>query len=100
MKHTYKIPVVFEGMVEVTVDDSVPADHRLLLAEKMAICKVIATVDNPDSLDDDALDEYAHHFGVTDDEEAIRQWTAASANSVGGSWGIATQAAMQPVISH
>lgn len=82
-----RVDVLFRGVVEVCVPLLVPSNRRRALAEKLAICRLLATTDNPDAPEDAACDEYSEVFGLTD-EEATFEWNTADVESVTGTWSI------------
>ena len=53
------VHVNFIGEVRVVVPDHLSADDSSLLAEKLALARILATCDNPDAPEDDACCEYA-----------------------------------------
>lgn len=52
------IPVQFAGIVTVDVPDHLSDTDAKLLAEKMALARIVATTDNQDGPEDDAFDDY------------------------------------------
>lgn len=52
------VEVKFQGIVSVNVPEHLDKDDRKLLAQKIALCRILATTDNPDAPDDQAFDEY------------------------------------------
>jgi len=82
----YLVPVSFEGSVEVLVPKDIPADRRKVLAEKLAVARILATVENVDAPEADACDEYEEQFGL-DEEQAGKEWDAAQVTeNVSGKW--------------
>lgn len=79
------VNVSFTGVVEVEIPDSVKSGRRRPLAEKMALCKVLATTENPDSPDEEALDEYWEDFDL-DRNMAEADWDASQVVGVNGVW--------------
>jgi hypothetical protein len=77
------IKVAFTGVVRVVVPDD--AYNPYTLAEKLALCKVVASVENPDSPDDQACNEYAKEAGglLIKAEEA---WDASYVDGLSGVW--------------
>ncbi len=80
------VPVVFNGTVSVQIPETVPEDRRRCLAEKAAISRAVATVDNPDAPDEDACAEYADEFELGE-TEAGKDWDSLRVLSVEGDWG-------------
>lgn len=86
------VPVKFEGVVEVDVSDNMPQDlNPQLLAEKLAVSRVLATCDNPDAPDDDAFNDYVNELlGETSDlpqaEFVLESYWDSSVCSVSGTW--------------
>ena len=70
---TINVPVQFTGVVTVQVPDRLsPADAKLL-ATKLALARILATIDNPDAPEDDAYEDYA-------DECSALAWKTAEAD--------------------
>jgi hypothetical protein len=82
------IKVRFEGIVTVMV----PPDALLpeILAQKIALSRALATIDNPDAPDEDASAEYAEEiekeFGSVDEDEASAAWDETLVEGIGGTW--------------
>lgn len=81
------IEVKFEGVVTVEVPNSVPSSRRVPLAEKIALARIVASVDNPDAPESEACDEYADDFEL-DDDQAGKEWDGCTVTGVGGEWKI------------
>ncbi len=83
-----RIPVAFEGTVEVEVPDDAPNPE--LLAQNKALAFLLATVDNEDPTEDDGLDEYIESIEEDDDdtdEEALEDaWDDTELIAVDGVW--------------
>ena len=79
------VPVMFEGHVTVEMPESVPTERQRILAVKLALARVLATVETSDSPEDDACCEYETETGI-DDETARRDWVACKTPGVGGRW--------------
>lgn len=80
------VPVQFTGTVSVDVPDHLsPADANLL-ATKVALARIIATCDNPDAPEEDALDEYADECSDPALETAESDWDKCKVLGVGGRW--------------
>ena len=86
----FTIRVRFEGVVTVEV----PGTAKLpeILARKIALSRVLATVDNPDAPDDVAseeyLDELEKEFGTenVDEDEALTAWDCTRVEGIAGAW--------------
>ena len=86
-----KVLVQFSGVVSVVVPDHLSADDSSLLAEKLALARILATCDNPDAPEDDACCEYAEECSDTAQATAEEDWDACEITGVGGSWTIEGQ---------
>ena len=80
-----EIAVRFEGTVRVNVPDSIPAERQGVLAEKLALALVLATIDNPDAPEDEASTEYQEEFGLSE-EQLEHDWDSSKALEVSGTW--------------
>ena len=49
------VPVSFTGMVEVEIPAAIPPERREMLAGKVSLARLLATTENPDAPEDDAL---------------------------------------------
>lgn len=85
------VSVMFEGMVEVQLLATTPTERRRILAEKIALAKILATTVNPDAPEDDACLDYAAEFDLSEDE-ASKDWDATTVAAVGGQWTLAPTA--------
>lgn len=61
------------------------ADAKLL-ADKVALARILATCDSPDAPEEDACDEYAEECSDTCRKTAERDWDRCKIHSVGGAW--------------
>lgn len=79
------VPVVFHGTVAVKVPDDATSPKSL--AESLALAKVIASVENPDSAsaEDNACGEYQEENGIPE-EQAEREWDDSECLNVVGTW--------------
>jgi len=80
-----RVGVSFVGTVDVYVPAELPAANKLVLARVMALSKVLATTDNPDSPDDEALEDYLLQCDV-DESVAERHYDDSRVGDVSGSW--------------
>lgn len=89
-KITVHVNLQFKGEVEVKVPISVPENQRKRLATLLALAKILATTDNPDAPEDEACDQYANEFGLTNfglaNRVAGQQWDNSEIVGVSGSW--------------
>lgn len=81
----FDIPVKFSGTVHVIMPKDVPVGQQRPLAERLALSRVVATVDAPDTPDEDACDEYQEAFNLTA-EVAGQHWDRSEVPGVGGTW--------------
>ena len=79
------VPVSFTGTVETEVPADVPAERRESLARKVALARILATVENPDAPEDDARAEYEAEFGLGEDV-AESDWDGCLTTGVSGKW--------------
>lgn len=80
------VPVQFNGVVSVQVPDHLSADDSKLLAEKVALARILATCDNPDAPEEDACEDYAEECSDTARATAERDWDRCEITGVGGAW--------------
>lgn len=80
------VPVQFSGVVSVLVPDHLSASDRNLLAEKVALARILATCDNPDAPEDDASCDYAEQCSDTAQVTAEQDWDQCEIHSVSGTW--------------
>ena len=79
------VPVRFSGIVVVDVPDHLGTSlDAVLLANKVALARVVATTVNPDAPEEDALDEYKKE--CSNPETAEADWDACKMEGVGGGW--------------
>jgi hypothetical protein len=83
-----KVPVKFEGVIEVDVSPSLNQTESRCLAEKLALAKVIATTQNPDAPEEEALDDFIHSLESSNltTDDIIKAWDNANVGGVSGSW--------------
>ena len=81
----YIVPVSFRGEVEVFVPNGITSEQKKALAEKVAHARILATLDNPDAPEQEACDEYAEQFQISD-EVAGGHWDDCKTGSYGGAW--------------
>jgi len=84
------VKVRFAGVVEVLVPISVPVGRRRPLAEKLAVSRVVASLENPDAPDDVACEEYGEEFDLPEDL-AEKEWDSCTIGGVGGDWMAVTE---------
>lgn len=82
---TIEVPVRFRGTVSVTVPAYIPAGQQRPLAEKLALAMVLATVENADAPVEDAANDYATAFELTE-AVAGKHVDESHTVSVGGCW--------------
>lgn len=82
----YKVNVHFDGSVMVNITDHLnPTDARLL-AEKIALARIVATTENTDAPEDEAFEEYAGMCSKDAEAMAEIDWDDAGVSGVGGEW--------------
>lgn len=82
------VPVQFSGAVTVLVPEHLSDEDAKLLAEKVALCRILPTCDNPDAPEEDACDEYADECSDTGRKTAEQDWDSCTIQGVGGRWSI------------
>ncbi len=87
----FDVPVQFTGVVTVLVPDHLSAADANLLAQKLALARIVATCDNPDAPEEDACDEYAEECSDTARKTAERDWDRCRIQGVGGAWTVRNQ---------
>jgi hypothetical protein len=80
------VPVQFNGVVTVLVPKHLSATDAKLLANKVALARILATCDNPDAPEEDACDEYAEECSDTAQTTAEQDWDRCKIHGVGGAW--------------
>lgn len=80
------IDVTFQGSVRISVPDTLPSEDALLLARKLVLAKILATVENPDSPDEDAFEEYQDECSSPARQTAKYDWDNSCCLDVGGVW--------------
>lgn len=80
------VPVQFSGVVTVLVPERLSKNDAKLLANKVALARILATCDNPDAPEEDGCDEYAEECSETARKTAERDWDRCKIHGVGGAW--------------
>ena len=80
------IPVQFTGTVSIQVPDRLSPEDAKLLATKIALARILATTDNPDAPEDDALSDYADECSHHARKTAEQDWDRCEMSGVSGSW--------------
>jgi hypothetical protein len=83
---TINIPVQFTGTVSVQVPDRLSISDAKLLATKLVLARILATTDNPDAPEDDALSDYADECSHQARKTAEQDWDRCEISGVSGSW--------------
>jgi hypothetical protein len=78
------VPVQFTGTVTILVPDHFSAADARLLANKLALARILATTDNPDAPDEDACEDYAEECSA--ETTAKEDWDCCEVQGVGGKW--------------
>ena len=88
-----KIDVIvnFEGTVSVMVPDHMSEEDSKLLASKVALARVLATTDNPDAPEEDALDQYEDECSSKAKKTSDKDWDTARADGVSGRWSLVSK---------
>ena len=78
------VHVQFTGTVTLLVPDHLSSGDARLLANKLALARIVATTDNPNAPEEDACQDYADECAAktTADED----WDACEVQGVGGKW--------------
>ena len=84
------VSVQFTGVVTVAVPSHLSADDAKLLANKLALARILATTDNPDAPEEDACDDYAEECSAKAKATAEEDWDQCEIDGVGGSWSLTT----------
>ena len=78
------VHVQFIGTVTILVPDHLSAADARLLANKLALARILATIDNPDAPEDDACEDYAEECSAK--ATAEEDWDCCQVQGVGGKW--------------
>jgi hypothetical protein len=78
------VPVQFTGTVTVMVPDHLSTHDARLLANKLALARILATTDNPDAPEEDACEDYAQECSAN--ATAEEDWDSCEIQGVGGKW--------------
>lgn len=82
------VPLQFTGAVTVLVPDHLSPDDRRLLAEKLALARILATIDNPDAPEEDACGDYTEKCSSVAQATAEEDWDSCEVQGVSGKWTI------------
>ena len=80
------VPLKFEGSVAVAVPDYLSESDAAMMAEKLALANILATLENPDAPEEEAFEEYYNACSKEAKETADSDWTDAMLGGVGGTW--------------
>ena len=78
------IPIQFTGVVTVDVPDHLSNTDAKLLAEKVALARIVATTNNQDGPEDDAFDAYATTCLAKSTAE--KDWDQSKPIGISGKW--------------
>jgi hypothetical protein len=78
------VPVYFAGTVTVLVPGDLAASDARLLANKVALARILATTDNPDAPEADACEDYADQCSANAQPTAEQDWDSCRVQGVGG----------------
>jgi hypothetical protein len=81
-----EVPLQFTGVVSVLVPGHLSSDDAKLLAEKAALCRILASCDNSDAPDEEACMDYIEECSDTAQATAEQDWDASRIIGVGGQW--------------
>jgi hypothetical protein len=86
-KHrSVKVGLVFEGFANVQVPAHLDRTDAQILALKIALARALATFENPDAPEEDALDEYADEASPKAQKTAEKDWDATLTEGLSGEW--------------
>lgn len=85
---TINVPVRFIGTISVMVPDRLSKANAKLLATKLALARILATADNPDAPEDDALSDYTDECSHQAWTTAEADWDRCEISGVSGQWTI------------
>jgi hypothetical protein len=80
------VPVQFTGTVSVQVSNRLSPDDAKLLATKLALARIVATTDNPDAPEADALADYADECSDLGRKTTEDDWDHCTIKGVSGQW--------------
>lgn len=80
------VPVQFTGEISVLVPDHLSPNDAKLLAQKVALARIVATCDNPDAPEEEACCDYAEQCSDAAQATADHDWDECEINGVGGTW--------------
>jgi hypothetical protein len=80
------VPVQFIGVVSVQVPDRLSPNDAKLLATKLALARIVATCDNPDTPEDDAYSDYADECSSIAWKTREADWDRCEVSGVSGQW--------------
>lgn len=81
-----EVPLQFTGVVSVTVPHHLSTDDAKILAEKVALARILASCDNSDAPDDEACMDYLEDCSDTAEATAEKDWDSSKIIGVGGQW--------------
>lgn len=84
-----EVGVAFQGTIRVSVPANLAENDARLLAEHVALSRVLATTENPDAPDDEAFADYQEACSAQAAKNAEENWDAVSAAEPSGAWSIA-----------
>lgn len=80
------VPVQFTGVVTVLVPKHLSAADAKLLANKVALARILATCDNSDAPEDAACMDYLEECSDNAQPTAEKDWDRSRIHGVGGEW--------------
>ena len=80
------VQVQFTGMVTVLVPDHLSPSDARLLANTLALSRILATTDNPDAPEEDSCAEYTERCSAKAQSTAEEDWDSSEVRGVGGKW--------------
>ena len=70
----------------VLVPDHLSKSDARLLANNLALARILATTDNPDAPEDDACEDYSQDCSPKAQSTAEEDWDRCEVQGVGGKW--------------
>ena len=80
------VSVQFSGTVSVQVPDRLSPDDANLLANKLALARILATCDNSDAPEDDAYEDYVEKCSALAWQTAEADWDRCEISGGSGQW--------------
>ena len=88
---TINVPLQFTGTVSVQVPDRLSPADASLLASKLALARILATTDNPDAPEDEAVTDYSEKCSHQAWKTAEADWDRCEISGVSGQWTVSNE---------